>query len=61
MYTSAKSAAEPMGFSPVAVPADHHGMRVEALEIILSNWNEKARGMRRCFFSYRDYHGHSSH
>ncbi|KAF8298290.1 PLP-dependent transferase [Clavulina sp. PMI_390] len=44
-YTSALHAVRPYGVKPLGVPLDSQGMRSDALEDILSNWDAKARVM----------------
>jgi aromatic amino acid aminotransferase I len=46
-YVSALKAAEPHGVKSVGVPMDGEGMRADALEEILANWDVKARGAAR--------------
>lgn len=47
-YTSALAAARPYQIKPVGVPMDGQGMRADALEEILANWDVEARGAARC-------------
>ncbi|KAF8313877.1 PLP-dependent transferase [Clavulina sp. PMI_390] len=51
-YTSALSAARPYGVKPVGIPMDGQGMRADALEEVLANWDEKTRGAARPHVMY---------
>lgn len=46
-YPSALSAMLPYGINPVPIPMDSQGMRSDSLRILLSEWDEAARGMPR--------------
>lgn len=46
-YTAAISAAHPFGIRIVTIPLDSQGFRPDALEKVLSEWNEEERGFKR--------------
>ena len=46
-YPSAISTIRPYGSSPVPVPMDEQGMRSDSLRVILTGWDEVARGIPR--------------
>lgn len=46
-YVSALAAAKPHGINPIGVPMDGEGMRADALEEMLTNWDTEARGAAR--------------
>lgn len=46
-YPSACASARPLGMHIVSVKIDSEGMSSEHLESLLSNWDERARGMKR--------------
>lgn len=46
-YTSALAAALPYGVKPVGIPMDGQGMRADALEDVLANWDADVRGAAR--------------
>lgn len=51
-FSAAVETARPMGLGVVGVPMDKEGMLPSALDEILSDWNEKARGARKPFLVY---------
>ncbi|RDB22762.1 Aromatic amino acid aminotransferase C56E4.03 [Hypsizygus marmoreus] len=51
-YPSAVSMMLPYGIKAVPVPLDGHGIRSDDLRVILSQWNESARGMPRPHVMY---------
>ncbi|KAI0776130.1 PLP-dependent transferase [Trametes elegans] len=46
-YPSALASSEPYGIRPVGVPMDHEGLRADDLRMLLSEWDEAARGSKR--------------
>jgi len=46
-YPAAGATSLPLGANMVGVPMDSHGMRPDALEAVLANWNEEERGFKR--------------
>ena len=46
-YPNAMSTSLPLGANMVGVPMDSHGMRPDALDKVLANWNEEERGFKR--------------
>jgi len=46
-YPVCLSTSLPLGANTVGIPMDSHGMRPDALEEALANWNEEERGFKR--------------
>ena len=46
-YPAALSTSLPLGANTFGIPIDGHGMRPDALEDVLANWNEEERGYKR--------------
>ena len=46
-YPTALAASHPLGVSTVGISMDSHGMRPDALEEVLANWDEEKRGFKR--------------
>lgn len=51
-FSSAAETAFPLGLKALAVPMDEQGLLPEAMDDLLSNWDEKARGARKPFVLY---------
>lgn len=51
-FASAAETAFPLGLKALAVPMDEQGLLPEAMDDLLSNWDEKARGARKPFVLY---------
>ncbi|KAI7308976.1 aromatic amino acid aminotransferase 1 [Hortaea werneckii] len=51
-FPAAQETAAPMGVRFAAVGMDENGMRADALDEVLSNWDEKARGGPKPFLVY---------
>lgn len=52
-YPSAQAHTIPLGIKAVPIPADAEGIQAQALEIMLTGWNEAERGARRPRVSVR--------
>jgi aromatic amino acid aminotransferase I len=51
-FASAAETAFPLGLKAVGIPIDEQGLIPEAMDEILSNWDENARGARKPFVLY---------
>jgi aromatic amino acid aminotransferase I len=51
-FVSAMETAAPLGIKAAAVKMDEQGLRADALDEVLTNWDEKARGARKPHLLY---------
>lgn len=51
-FVSALETAAPLGIKAAAVKMDEQGLRADALDEVLTNWDEKARGARKPHLLY---------
>ncbi|KAI5284785.1 Aromatic/aminoadipate aminotransferase 1, partial [Ascosphaera atra] len=58
-FSSARESAIPLGFKPVGVKMDEEGPLPEALDEIMTNWDEAARGSRKPRMFYTIPTGHN--